>query len=170
PPQQRLEPDQAAVREGNDRLIMKRQLVTVDGIAKVHLEPDPFQEAFAELLCKYRQPVAFLLGEMHRDIRVAQDLLRRVIFHIARGYSDVDVDGDVVPAEAERLCNVLIDPACDLLRFRRRTKPAKDDGELVSADPGHRVLHIKHADEALRGDRQHLVADSMSECVVYVLE
>src|SRR5687768_11673692 len=107
---------------------------------------------------------------MHRDIGVAQDLLGRVVFGVARCDADIDIDVYPVAAERERLGDAPVDPSRNLLRLADSVEVSKDYRELVSADPGDRVVRIDHPAKTFRRDHQDLVADRMTETVVYILE
>ena len=88
PSQQRLESDEMSVLKIDDRLVVHRQLVAVDRTTQVHLEADAFEEFRTQFFCKHRRPVVAFLGVVHRDVGVAKDLFRRVVFRVARGDAD----------------------------------------------------------------------------------
>src|SRR5688572_7998188 len=170
PPKQGLKAYQLPIADRDYRLVVHRQFAAVKCMAKIVLESDLLQETESKLLRENRKPVLFLLSVVHRDISVAKDLFRRVVFGIARGNSDIYVDLDLVAAKGKGLSNILIYPTRHLLRFACGRKIAKHDREFVSSDAGDDIVRFEHPQEPLGSDRQHFVADRVTKHVVDLLK
>src|SRR5688572_32470366 len=80
---------------------MHRQFFPGQCVTNVSLETDLLQETESKLLRENRKPVLFLLGIVHCDISVSEDLFRCVVFGIARGDPDIYVDLDLVSAKGK---------------------------------------------------------------------
>src|SRR4029078_9044875 len=119
PAQKSLKTDQVAVRQGNDRLIYKRKLITLDSVTQVELEPCTFEKALAHSGTENGNTVVLFACIMHGYIGVPKRFFRRVIIGVARSDTDIYTDRDAVAAKREWLRNAAINAWCDLLRFCR---------------------------------------------------
>src|SRR5688572_2207999 len=170
PSQKCFKTHEPAVAQANDRLIMKRKLVSFDSIAKVHFELYRFKELGPHVLCENRRAVVVFLRKMHGNVGVAKDLFRCVVFRVGRRYTDIQVDRDSVVAQGKRLRKAPIDAAGNLLGLLDGREITQYDGEFVSADPRHSIRRIQRSSEPFGRDDQNAVARTVAERVVDVFE
>src|SRR3954447_10773203 len=99
PSEQRFEPEQAAVLQIDERLIMHHQFVAIDSVPEIVLEMNAFQEPHSQFFCKYSYADGLFLGIVHGDVRVTQYLFGGVVFGVAGGYADIYRYRDAVTAQ-----------------------------------------------------------------------
>ena len=184
-PRQRLETGQPAVGEVVHGLVggrQRRQLVPrFERGAQHTLDPAAFQQVGAQDVVEHLHAVlAAPLGPVHRDVGVAQDVLRGPPRHGER-HADAgrdDVTGALVD---DRAGHLVADPPREHLRDGvgpvRHTAGLpvgapgfQDDDELVAADPGHGVGPAQHAPQAAGDLDEHGVARAVAVGVVDPLE
>ena len=86
PADERLEPDDPAVVEVDDRLVVAAQLAAHERGSQVVLEVDPLEHRRAHRRLEQQQPVGrVLLGADHRDLRLAEQLLGRHAVRVPDG-------------------------------------------------------------------------------------
>src|SRR4051794_4817661 len=149
---------------------MHRKLITLECISKVEFKTCPFEKSFAEFLCKHGNAAAFLLGIMHRNVRVAKDLFGGVVLGVTWSNTDIDADRDAVAAKRKWLGDAFGDPACNFLGFAGGREISEDNGKLISAQPCYRIRGRNHSYKPFRRDHQNFVTDSMAQTVVYIFE
>ena len=89
PPGEGLDGDDPLVREGHDRLVGERQVLVLDGLAQVGLELHSRGDLGLHRRLEQRiRAAAADLGAVHRDVGVAQQVVRRAV--AAGGDDDAD--------------------------------------------------------------------------------
>ena len=110
------------------------------------------------------------LGQVHRDVGASHQLVR--LDAVLRVHRDADAGLHLEHhlLEGERLDQRVADPAGQLDRLAVRRDPRQVHRELVAAQARHHVVRAQHAPDALREQREQLVADVVPERVVDLLE
>jgi hypothetical protein len=110
------------------------------------------------------------LGAVHRDVGVAQDLLRARAVAVADGDADAAGGEHLVAGEAERTLQLLEHALGVADRLSHVDEALEQESELVAAQARHRVDHPHRAPEPHREGDQQLVAEPVPEAVVDDLE
>ena len=172
PADQRLDPVGGHVAEVEGGLVDEEELAFGERLAQVHLELHAVLHGVLHPALEHDEAVlAVPLGAVHRDVRVAQELLRGVA--VSRRDPDARGHGDAVLLVLPELEGVLerVEQALgDQFGAGVQRELLGDHHELVPAEAPERVGPADHAVQA-RGDRlQELVADGVAEGVVDALE
>ena len=170
PAHERLDPDDRAVAQGHDGLVVERELVAFQRPAQVVLDAQPADRTATQpLVVELVAGAAALLGAVHRRLGVADEILRPLA---ALCHRDPDRGGDevLVAVEHERAGEDRGDPLGHLDRVVLAGDLLEQDPELVGAEAGHGVRRAHGLLEARRGGREQLVADVMAHRVVDELE
>ncbi len=110
PADERLDTDDRATGEVDDRLVLEEELLLLDGAPEVGLELEPLHRLELHPGLEQLAPVlAATLGEVHRDVGVADDLIRLPTV-VLDGDSDARRDECLPPADGERLSQSGGDP------------------------------------------------------------
>ena len=171
PAHERLDPDDAARLERDDRLVVDVELVFDDSALEVGLERETFEDVLVHRgLVERVAALPLALRAVHREIGAAHDLVRRLAAGVERD-PDAALHGDDVGAgDDERLGHRTEDP----LRHGHGAVGSGDaldhHGELVAPETGARVLGPDRRADPL-GDRdEELVTGGVTEAVVHGLE
>ena len=172
PADQRLNARGRHVAERERGLVGEEELLLLDRLAEIHVELHAALDVVLHLALEHRVAVLSVpLGAVHRDVRVAQQILRR------RPLSDRDPDAGrdrharlLLGAELEGVRQRLQDALCDQLRADRRGQLLGDHNELVAAEAPEGVSVADDALEPRGHCTQQFVADAMAERVVDALE
>ena len=154
PPHQRLDAPGPPAAETDDRLVVERELVPLDGERQRALQLEPLVDRGVHVRAvDLGAPLAGALRRVHGHVGVPEQVVRRIGARRARD-ADAGVDVHLVAAEQERRLHRLAEP----LHQRRRVHRAallQEDRELVAAESRHRVGHPGTGAEPLgRGDEQ----------------
>ena len=169
PPRQRLERHDRPGREIADRLIGQPQRAVLDGAAQRGLH--------AELRARDHEgiglvgfAVAAFLRALHRELGVADHLLRILGFFRPERDADRAFDPDLVIGQPERCRQRAADAAGEMVRLVPVLVDRHQDTEFVAADPGQQVARAQRTlDPAGDGDEQ-FVADQRTETGVQPAE
>ena len=116
-----------------------------------------------------RALLALVLGRVHRQVGVADQLLRAHL-PVAEGDADAGVHEDVVSVQVERKFLAFVDAVGHFLGREGGIGALNQHHELVSAEAGSGVGAAHALGQAQRELAQHLVAGRMAERVVDGLE
>ena len=171
PAQQCLGAGDAAAAKVELRLVPQRELVSLDGPAKLALEADPRERRDVHPLLEIHvAPAAALLRAVHRRVGIAQQLFgARAVRGIERD-ADARVQELFLAADHERRGHRFDDVLRDRLRVARRLDLRQHDREFVAAEARHRVGLADALLQTLGGLAQHVVAGLVAERVVDALE
>ena len=167
PADERLEADDRVGRQLDDRLVVKPQLVALDGPAQVVLEVEPFGRCRRH--ARLEDVVAGRgvgLRPVEGDLGVAEQLARVGLADHADGDADAGADEALPAVEVERLAQGRLDPVGDPTGLGDVLDPVEQDGELVAGEPGHGVARPQ-AGLQPAGDRlEETVAGRVAEALV----
>ncbi len=176
PPDQGLEPGQAAVLQPHDGLVVQAELPRLHGVVQVLLfleaaAPRRVAEGIVDLVAS----TAPLLRPEHGHVRLPDDSLGRGLLRLLsvgqpQGHAHAGLEPELGPLHAHGLVEGPDQP----LRRDRRLLPVlqllQQDGELVPAEAGHRVLVPDVRLQPAGHPGQHPVADGVAQAVVHLLE
>ena len=174
PADERLEPLDRARRELDHRLVVQDELAVVDGALQVRLELEALERrvvhrGFEDLVAA----LAGLLGHVHRDVGVPQQLLG-ALGTAGPGVGGRDADRgageDLLALEVERTLERREDPRGDLGRVDPVPAVLEQDRELVAAEPSGGVGLPERVLQPLADLAEHPVARRVAERVVDRLE
>ena len=114
--------------------------------------------------------LAVIFGAIHRNVRVAQDVVRVLV--AGRAQSDADARGGVnlISVEAERLRQLMLHALGDANRNIGIIETVEQDGELITAEPSRCVHWAQAALDAARDGDEQLIASGVAETVVDIFE
>src|SRR5438132_3831591 len=171
PSKQSFDSDRFGGLKRDERLIVKRELVPLDRVAKIVLENQPLEcngvhRRGVELIAI----ASLCFGAMQCGIGVADQSL--AIVSVGWKHADAQAAGDmeVVVEHTERRAETIEDFLSDAsgilnVRYARNQKE-----EVVTAQTGHGIFLPKAEREAFCRGAKKLIARSMSEGVVDILE
>ena len=172
PSEQCLGAGHPASTQFEDRLEDEGELAAVQCAAEVHVELHAFGDRVAHLRREHDETVlAVGLGAVQRDVGVAQELAGRG--PIADGDADAGGDGDrgvVIALDLERLAQDVEDAFGDQLRPGVEAGTFDQHDELVAAQPTDGIAVAQHGGQSHRDRLEQLVAGTVPERVVDVLE
>ena len=169
PPDQGLHADGLACREVHDRLVVRAQLVALQGPAQAQLVVEAGCGLVVHGLVEVRRLVApGALGAEHGRVGLAE---QRLGARARGGGSDPDARGerDLVRGDRERCGDGLPDGLHEELELVVADRLA-DDGELVAAESGERVAGSDHLRQPLGHIDEQGITDAVTESVVDGLE
>ena len=175
PADQGLEPLDLPARQMDHRLEVEDELLVVDGPLQVRLQLQPPERRVVHLRFEDLIPVLpRFLRDVHRDVRVPEELLRslrsdRPVRTRARD-PDARSDEDLLPVELERRVQRLEDPVGDVGRTDALATVLEQDRELVATEAGRRVRRAEARPEPLPDLAQQAVAGRMAQRIVDRLE
>ena len=171
PAHERLGGDDVAAGEAGDRLVLDRELAARDRLLELLLEPVAAQDRGVHAALEARPAaLALLLGLVHGDVGVADQLARAGRLGVVGGDADAGADADRLVAGRHALGERGEDPLGDHHDVLGPVEAVEQDGELVAAEARDGVARA-HARAQALGDRdQQLVADRVAERVVDGLE
>ena len=154
PAHERLDPDDPALVEVDERLVVELELVALERVAEVVLELEALGHAPAdggveELVAR----AAVVLGALHRGVGVAHERLGVVAAPVGDGDADAGADDDGSVAEHDRRGERVEQPLGDLDRAALAGQALAEDGELVAAEARERVAAARAAPRAARRAR-----------------
>ncbi len=170
PSQQRLHPDDAAVEERHLGLVVQGQLAVVDGLAQRGQQAQPVGRVTVAGRVVHLDLGVALLRLVHRHVSGTQQLLD--VHAVLRGQRDahaaLQLQRDVT--ELERLLQRGQHPLGDLAGVDPGQHPRQVEGELVAAEPGHRVVRAQHPTDPHGHHLQQPVPYMVPQGVVDLLE
>ena len=171
PAKQGFEPNHAQAVERDDRLIVGGELVAAQRGPQVGLQFEPLQGRLVHEASKHGvRTGATALGAVHRQIRIAQHLIRVLVMRRAERDPDADAGVDLLAANEEFAQQHLVNAIGDACGVFEAGDFVQQDGELVSPQPGDRIARTQeHADPLAEFDQQ-LVARGVTQAVVHHLE
>ena len=185
PSHERLDTHHVVIRQRDDGLVPHSELAALDRAPQVGLEPEPPDRHVMEGGVEHGVAArARVLGAVHREVGVADDVLARRVPIGGHGHADAGGGKDVLSIERQRFGRHLLDTLGHAHGVQGLTDPVEQHGELVAAEPGQRWLRhrrrARHAGhdvfgahgrgQALGEDHQEAVAGGVAEAVVDVLE
>ena len=172
PADQGLHPGGAHVAEVDRGLIGEEELVLFERFAQVHLEFHAVLDRVLHAGLEYDVAIlAVPLGPVHRDVRVAQQLLGRGVVSRrdpdARGHAQMSL---LVRSELERVLERVEQAFGDELGTRCQRELLGDHHKLIAAEAPQRIGVADHTVEPRDDRSQEFVADTVTERVVDGLE
>ena len=166
PADQRLGPGDARGRQVHDRLVLQRELAVADGPLQVADDLQPADHVRVHVRGVDLDPVAAgVLGPRHGHVRVAQHEPGRV--HVGQRDAHARGQRDLLAGHLERLRGDRADqPLGDLGHLLDVPGVLDQDGELVAAPAGHRVVDRDDGAQPPGGLRQHEVTRAVADRVV----
>ena len=164
PAHQGLEACDAPEVEIDDRLVVQDQLLVLDRALELLAAVEPREGVDVHVGGEDRETVrARRLGRVHREVRVAQEVVAAV------GAGDADRGAQVQPLALEHhRRGQHVEQARD--ERLRIASAGREHGELVAAQPGDRVAGAQRVAQPLAADRQQPVARGVAERIVDLLE
>ncbi len=171
PADERLDAHDRPGGELHDGLVLEPQLVPTDRADDERLELGALLDPLAHV--RLEQLVAALagaLGPVHREVRVAQEVVGPAFAARRDGDPDARPRERVRVADADRDADHVDQAIGDEPGVLGAGQVLDEDGELVAAEAGRRVARPEHLHDPLRDHLQQLVAAGMAEAVVHGLE
>jgi hypothetical protein len=167
PAEQRLVADDLDVLQVDDRLVVERELLSLDGPAEIGeppraLERRVIERSVEECIVELR----LRLRAVHRRIRLLQHCVRIE----AERDPDAGVHTKVASFDLDRLCHARNEPLRDACRDIRLRDAGEHDRELVAAEPRSGVAGPDQRLDAPTEHGEHRIADRMAPLVVDLLE
>ena len=170
PADERLQAVDPTAPQVDERLEVQQELVALERSAEVGTERELGGRRRLRTRRIETMGIASLrFRAVHRAVGVAKQLAGvRAVARI-RAYADACGDEELPTCCRERISEVLQQIVGDE-RQRRPLRDFDDGDELVTAEPGQRVVIAKGLTEPLRHLLQHVVAHLVTERVVDLLE
>ena len=170
PTEQRLDRDDLARRELDQRLVDEAKLVAFERPVKLVLGLKPAHCARVHLLVEQLDTGRVQLRSIHGLVGIANQGLG-VLVRLARERdADARADEDLVTVGRERLGEGALNPPRDRDRLGLDGEVLAEHHELVTAEARHCVARPDHVAETPRRFPQQLVADAVPQAVVDDLE
>jgi hypothetical protein len=171
PPDERLYLADAAGGQVDHRLIVEHELPPRHRVPEVELEIHALLRGRIHALVEdLVAGLALALGVVHRQVRVAQDVLGGRAPRGAHRDADAHRDHDLAPLDHERLLQLRGEAVGHRGGPLVVLHVLEQDRKLVAAEPRDRVLGAQTGGESLAHPDQELVADAMAHAVVDDLE
>ena len=171
PARQRLEADDLAAGEPDDRLVGHLDVPVGDGAPQVAAERDPIDGAVLHAgLEQLDAALTGRLGGVHGEVGVAEQLVvgdRRLV---AGGDPDARSGEDLMALDLDGMVERVEHPFCDLHDRSHVGGVFEEDGELVAAEPSGGVAGAEAGTQPIGHDPEQLVARRVPEAVVHELE
>jgi hypothetical protein len=159
--------ESAPAADVDDGLVEDRELVPVDGAVQLAGDREPSLGFLVHR--RLEQDVARLsiaLGDVHRGIGIAQQIIRVVRVGAADRDPDADPHEHMLVSDTERFLEGFEHAISDLTDLRRDVDVLDQQRELVTAESSDSIAGPDHRGEP-RGHRdQQLVARGMTEAVI----
>ena len=170
PADQRLDADDPAAGEHDDRLVGDGQVAAADASAELRRQRVAFDDrAVHRRIEDLRPALAVRLGAVHRHVGVAQDLVDRGA-RPGRGDAGAAADDDLGAVDLERQLERGDDPMGDGQRLRDRRAADREQRELVAAEAGDHVARPELFGDPFGDGDEQLVAGGVTQRVVDDLE
>ena len=169
PADQRFGADHFARLKLHDRLVVDDELLAFDGAPQFRLQAESGYDGVVHRRFEdLESGLALRLGGVHRHVGVAQQLIGGVAV-LADGDADAGADVDLLAQNPEG------SPKGDSNSLRDAGRGGdvgvlEQDGELVAAEAGGRVLGAQRRSDSVGRLDQHVVAGGVAEAVVDRLE
>ena len=171
PARERLEPDDLAVVEVHDRLVVGDDLPSLQRAPQIGLQPQRRHRALVHVAGEHLVAgAATRLGPVHRGVRVAQHVLGALVARARQRDADADAGEHLVAAHDDRRGQLLVDPLGHAGGVGLGVDGVEQHGELVAAQARQRVARPQAALEPARGPDQQLVAGLVAHAVIDRLE
>ena len=155
----------------DDRLIVGGELRAAQRGPQVGLQFEPLQSGLVHEASKHGiRTGAIALGAIHRQVGVAQHLIRVLVMRRAERDPDADAGVDVLAANAEFAQQHLVNAIGHACGVFETGHFVQQDGELVSPQPGDRIPRTQEHADALSEFDQQLIARGVTQTVVHHLE
>ena len=170
PAHQRLDAEDLAAGELDDRLVVHAQLAPLQGAPQLVLDAQRRHGALVHRGVEDRVPAAAHLGPVHRGVRVSQ----KVFDPLGSGAAERDADGgageDFVPFDHVGGHQRAVDALRDGDGLLVGRDPLHQQREFVAAQARHRVAGAPAALQSPCDLHEELVARAVAEAVVDQLE
>ena len=171
PSEERLRAVDRTGLEHHDGLVVKHELFLGQGAGHVGLQLQEVKRGAGKRGVELHiAGLASRFGDIHRDIGVADQFLRRLLARYQSGDPDAGVDGDLLTADAERGDELpgdpLRHPGSDLFILH----VLEQHREFIAAEPSDGVAWSQRRADARPNRSQQLVADVVAQRVVNRLE
>src|SRR5712664_928067 len=171
PAQQRLGAGDLPRGQRHDRLVVDAELAAVERAAQGGFQVQqlhrPVVHADVELDAA---PATLRLGPVERGVRVAEDVLWTRVIGVPVRNADRRAAEHLLVRELERRPQLLVEAVGDLPRVRGVGHVLEQDGELVAAEPRHRIAGAQRGLEPAAHLDEELVSEHVAEAVVDHLE
>src|SRR6185369_6467161 len=137
--------------QSNNRLVVNSEFLVFDRLSQIAFELQPRNRARVHSLVKqFVARLAIFLGAIHRDVCVAQNVVRPIV--TARAECDADTRRSEcrILVEHEGLAQFVLNSLCDSDGISRISHSAQKNCKLVAAETCKRVYRTKCAFETLR--------------------
>jgi hypothetical protein len=149
---------------------MEDELAPLEPQPELVLQPQQLAELAGHVVVKELEaPTPGLLGGVHRNVGVADEILTPRPASGVEGDADARTDAQLAARDPDRLGERAQEASRDRACLRL-VGPVEEDGELVSSEPRQRVAGAKLRVEPLGDDLEQLVAGVVAEAVVHLLE
>lgn len=170
-PHERFDGDHVAGGEVDDRLVGDAEAVLCDGASQHALRAESADRTGAEVLVEDVGSVtAPVLGSVEGEVCLLEQPLSAVPGIGGDGDAGAGRAGELLPLDQERSATCLDDPGTERDDLLGVGDVLDDDGELVTAQSGQRVLRTQDLEQPLGHLQQHGVADAVAQRVVDQLE
>ena len=167
PADERLDGDRLRVRlEREHGLEVQAQLAAVDRVAELVLGLELAHRLDAHPGVEQLDAAAALLGAVHREVGLPDEILRVRLPAACAGEADARPDRDVVAAQEERLGDRRSRSLGDAQRLALPAQVLAQDHELVPAVADHGVARPEGPLQAARDLDEQIVAGVVAEPVV----
>ncbi len=106
------------------------------------------------------------LGSVHRDIGVAQHVVRRAVPALGHNHADAAADRDLALIDSELRTESRRDALRQFERALRRANVVDKDGKLIAPEPRDRVFGPHRRDQALADGNEKPITNRVPETVV----
>ena len=171
PAHERLEADEALVRERDDRLIEHREPALIDGAAQIALDGNALVLLAAHLRREDLDAIgAGALRPVHGRLGFAQKLAGVRLALVRGGNADRAGEDDLLARDLDRRAQRAAQALGQHGELARVVLGGNEDRELIAADARERVARIERALQATGDREQQAVADDEAERAVHALE
>ena len=171
PAHERLHAGDPSRAHGDHRLVQDAELLALDRETEVRLELEQRHGVRVHLLVEHLVArLAVRLRAVHREVRVAEQVVGHVVARGRQRDADAGAHEDVLSLQIERALELDHDALGDARRIVHGRRVVDQHRELVAAEPGDRVARADALLEPPRHRHEQLIADGVAERVVHDLE
>ena len=165
-----LKPDKIGAFEADDRLVKQFKLLPLDRVSEVGFELHPGNRPNVHLLIEDHVVLVVVLGIVHRDVRVSQEILGLDITRIAKRDTDLDVRKDLTALDSVGLCDAFVETVGEGQCFVAKQQITQNDPEFISAEPRDHVILADHFTQPLADVSDQTVSHRVAKAVIYGLK
>ena len=141
PAHQRLHPNELVVGQRHDGLVPHAELAALERAPQVSLEPQSTYRHVVQRGIEHRVPAcAGVLGAVHRQVGVADDVLARSVRIGGHGHADAGSGKHVLPIERQRQFGHLLHAFGHPHRVERFPDAIEEHGEFIATKTRQRRL------------------------------